>query len=346
MHGSVDNNAEEDTAASSAHKPQPLEAQALARLLSTFTTLQTLSWTAMRDPPLALKDALPDLHELQELKVSFPSTFTGKWHASLLPHLPPSVTKLSLSALSATGLSQLQQALTLLKGLRHLELVDCSALDDATLAACGQRSVSLEVLSIRRMFGVGKATDKGLKALLEHAPSLRALVLVDFEGRLHKDTWSRIESVASPYFRKLDIAYTEFGFNHHSWFFDHLSSGALSHFLSLVRLTELRLERFVHSDLHATPLLQQSKLPIEPLLLPHPLPAVIGLAILEQPTLQTLCVDLFTLRLDQVQSISLLPNLCRLQVMVDAPLSRMVRTLMSPSTADAFNWKWELTVLS
>lgn len=300
------------------------EPLALVELIATFQNLKRFEGTAARCPPLLLKSALPHLRHLQEVVITFPQNFDGKWQAPLLAHLPGTLTKVVLSFLATSGLKQLQELLPRAKRLVRLELNDCSTLDDATLAACGQKSSSLEILCIQCMTGANKVTEKGFKILLEHANNLRALILVDFEGRLSKSTWSKVERIASPNFQKLVIAYSETPQNHHSWFLDHVTSGGLAHLLRLARLRELRLERLTHPSINSTPLLHQLNVPMEPMLEPQALPSEIGLGCLEQTSLESLCLDLFTVTHVQLQNLLSLPSLQDFRVMVSASLTRVV----------------------
>lgn len=310
-----------------------LDSQALSDLVTWLANLKSFTWKAHRQPPVMLSEALRDMDQLQEVNILLPSTSNAKWHASLLPSLPTTITTLCLGCLSPIGLTQLQQALPTLKVLHHLELVDSTAIDDATLSACGTESLSLELLVIKRMGGGGKLTDKGLQALLENAPALKALCLVDVEGRLSKSAWSKIKQVRSPVFQKLVLQYNEVPGHHHSWFFDHVSSGSLSHLFTLATLKEFRLERVVHPDIVHTPSLSHSKLAIDTHLEPAPLPLAIGQAILEHASLETICLDLFTITETQFQT--LLDNkleMRKLQVMVDMPMARLVACISIPPT--------------
>lgn len=315
---------------------RPLDPVSLFKLLSKLPNIQHFTWAMGRQPPLVLNDAFKDLTKLSSLRVKFPvtpvtnlksSTSGGmKWHASLLHNVPHSLRSMSLSALSPVGLTQLQQVLPALGQLQHLEINDTPSLDDTTLAACGQKSASLQSLSFSNMSGGGKPTEKGFKVLFEHAKSLQELALVDFEGRLKDRAWSKIDHVLSPAFRKLTIAYNEAPSAHHSWFMDHVASGSLASFLKKTNLQELRLERIVQQETIEAPLLQQAKLPIDQFLRPIAFPEELFHAVISSQSLTTLCLDLFTVNLDQMQKFADdMPELHQLQVMVEAPLLRVVR---------------------
>jgi hypothetical protein len=245
-------------------------------------------------------------------------------HGDLLKHLPVALTHLCLGQLSAKGVRELVSALPRLSSLRVVDLHDCALIDDPVCVALGKLP-SLTHLCIRQMSG-SKVTDDGIAALLG-AFNLEVLELIDFEGRLTKRCWAKIDvQNISPALRVIHVALNEAPTAQHSWCADHLQS--ISALLALPPLRVFSVRRIPHPQIYSTPRQNHPALPIAEPIVPKRLPRDIAMALINPdcPRLDELGLDFFEISLDQLQVLadSFRSSLQALHVFVDDTIARIV----------------------
>jgi hypothetical protein len=233
------------TNGTSTERPSPLDENALVDLLLRLKRLERLDICLARPPPqtlgrifgclplttvtVSLQQAEPD-QTSQTLPLPFPILPSSleasqydlersrpmRWDGEWLPSLTPSLSTLSLEHLSSEGLKSLARSFPNLRHLKSLTLGHTPYVDDALVSALVEHCRKLRRFVVRNMCGT-RLTDKGIKELLENSESLSELDLLEFEGRLSKRCWEKIERVP-PAFRSLRMSYSEVG-SHHSFVF-------------------------------------------------------------------------------------------------------------------------------
>ncbi|KAF8580002.1 hypothetical protein K439DRAFT_1260283, partial [Ramaria rubella] len=239
---------------------QPMAAKNLNQLLTVCLNLEEFSWTSSNPPPDGVCEILSEqclrlisftfqpgtplrtVFGKPAAGVSPPTRLTvPKWDAPSLPLLAAlPLTKLNITRLSQHG----ARALAIL----FIHLGECSLLEDVGLdfvwlddPLCGKL---VEAGRRIRRLTIGtsgtKLTDKGLINIFEGCDSLEDFSLVEAQGRLSRNLWSKFDTLPTN-MHKLKIAISESG-PHHSWTADHLLSfsrlqlDVLSH-LSILRIT-------------------------------------------------------------------------------------------------------------
>jgi hypothetical protein len=219
----------------------PLDGNALSDLISRLKNLDRLDIRLARPAPRDLGRTMAHLPRLRTLSVgieqpgspgqSSPSTSSPglpletnqydherpvRWDGNWLPLLSNNLSILSLSHLSLEGIKSLTRSLPNLHHLQQLTIGHTPYVDDSLMSALAEQCRRLRRLVVRNMSGT-RLTDKGIKQLLENAEALSELDLIEFEGRLSRRCWEKIEKVP-PTFRSLRMSYAEAG-SHHSFVF-------------------------------------------------------------------------------------------------------------------------------
>lgn len=200
-----------------------LDEQGLSLFLDRFENLSSFTWTSTRLPPedlcLDLANSAKYLRTftfdlspssttlssspLESSPFSYPSTSPSspstflhsppllRWDSPHLSLLPSTLTSLSLSSLSPTGIRQLSQSLSLSScpfssTLERLELSKTNFVDDPLLEEIAKTlGKSLKVFKVKEMGGT-KLSDSGLKSLFEGCLELEEFEMDCVEGRHHQ----------------------------------------------------------------------------------------------------------------------------------------------------------------
>ncbi|TDL25977.1 hypothetical protein BD410DRAFT_783979 [Rickenella mellea] len=230
---------------------RPIDAEQLYSVFKICSNIEELTWRSPNLPPDGMCEELasytPRLTSLI-YEPSFYSSIMGshcsslkKWDGFSLPLLATlPITVLHLSCLSQCGSRALCNLLTRLDEYSTLEDVkfDFVWLDDSLAAELANAGRRLRTLVIGTQ-GT-KLTDKGLSALLEGCDSLESLSLVDVEGRLSRNAWTKPAKFPTG-LKRLRVEFSE-ARQHHSWAADHLLS---IHSAPLQSLTHLSITRNV-----------------------------------------------------------------------------------------------------
>jgi hypothetical protein len=248
-----------------------------------------------------------------------------RWSGAGLQALPQALTHLCLGQLSAKGVKELTGALAHLPSLKVVDLWDTLFVDDSLCHSLG-RLHALTHVCIRQMSG-SKVTDDGMKSLLE-AFSLEVFELIEFEGRLSKRCWSKIDPAdVSPTLRVLRFVFNEAPMGQHSWATDHLFS--VSALVQLPSLEVFSIRRIPHTQIYASPRQSHKTLGLSELMLPKQIPRDLALALIDPdcPRLFELGLDFYQISLEQLQVLAdcFRSSLQRLHVYVNDTMARVVR---------------------
>ncbi|GAA5897255.1 uncharacterized protein JCM6883_006632 [Sporobolomyces salmoneus] len=191
-----------------------------------------------------------------------------RWDCPSLSCLPGTLTSLSLSSLSSSGVKEFQNSLSSFFNLERLELSKTVFIDDHLLGEISNGlAKSLKRFRIREMSGT-KLSDQGLSDLFEGCGELEEFELEGVEGRLSKSCWTKISSYP-PRLRSVKLIYSESP-PHKSWILDHLQS--LPSLLSSVpTLDTFVLSRRIHPESLVPGSHHVARHPIDPLFVPRKL---------------------------------------------------------------------------